>query len=186
MPYPNLIDLVVLAVTAKEPTTISGISKVAKAITPGSWAPTLDAVAAAVDRSLVAGHLLPVDCESLDTRLQLSNSGRKRVNDLLLEPSESSQQTCASTWATVKICCLDLADEETIRVVLAHLSRTVTEEILCLEQRLTRCPHVGPFTRAWFNLERQRLDAMVRLVSEAGSAVASLKQNQLAHEEVIR
>ena len=47
-------------------------------------------------------------------------------------------------------------------MTLAGLSKTVADEMQCLERRSTRCPHIGHFTQAWFDLERQRLGAIAR------------------------
>lgn len=91
-----------------------------------------------MDRSLAAGYLLPVDCERFDAWLRLRNSGRQRVIDLVLAPSVSYWETCVSPWMAVKICRLDLADEATAEAALAGLSKTVADEMQCLESRSTR------------------------------------------------
>ena len=169
MPRNDLSDLVVLALAAKRHTTVRQIVSVAKSLIPEFWSPTAEVIEASIDRNLTAGYLAPELVDRSVTQICLTDTGRQKFTELLILAPSMQFPGRVSAWTTLQLCCLDLADGETVAIALEHLLERISENIRAVQDRSKKCPHSGRFTRAWFEMEQHRLETMARLITEAST-----------------
>ena len=161
----EITDLTILGIARQGPVNPPRLVSSAKVLAPEYWQPTDDVIVLAIRRNLDLGYLRTLTVEKETNKLILSECGRARLDELLLDDKSYQNWPTITTLEALKICFLDSADTETTKTVLAGMKSRLVNRLANFE----KCSYIyfgeTRFSSPWVALERQRLENWAQKLS---------------------
>jgi len=161
----EITDLTILGIARQGPVNPPRLVSSAKMLAPEFWQPTDDVIVMAIRRNLNLGHLRSLTAKKETNNLILSECGRSRLAELLLDDKSYENWPTTTTLEVLQFCFLDSADTETTKTVLARMKARLVKRLANFEM----CSYVyfgeSRFSNPWVALERQRLENWAQKLS---------------------
>ena len=161
----EITDLTILGIARQGPVNPHCLVASAKMLAPEFWQPTDDVIVMAIRRNLDLGHLRSLTAEKQTNNLILSECGRARLGELLLDDKSYENWPTTTTLEALQFCFLDRADTETTKTVLAGMKSRLVNHLANFE----KCSYIyfgeSRFSSPWVALERQRLESWAQKLS---------------------
>jgi len=153
MLYDSPVRTAVLGVLTEGPSTPREIIASVKQLAGTVWHPTGDAVLAAIERAMEAGHLQSVDQA---TRLELTSAGIECFRGLLESPWDGSNTVTGRVTVALKIRFIDVLTPEIARAVLTDLRQNHGDAIKILRADYSKAQRHGLPGIQWIQHELER------------------------------
>ena len=161
----EITDLTILGIARQGPVNPHCLVASAKMLAPEFWQPTDDVIVMAIRRNLNLGHLRSLTAKKETNNLILSECGRSRLGELLLDDKSYENWPTTTTLEALQFCFLDSADMETAKTVLAGMKSRLVKRLANFE----KCSYIyfgeTRFSSPWVALERQRLENWAQKLS---------------------
>ena len=161
----EITDLTILGIARQGPVNPPRLVSSAKMLAPEFWQPTDDVIVMAIRRNLNLGRLRSLTAEKETNNLILSECGRARLGELLLDNKSYENWPTTTTLEALQFCFLDSADTETTKTVLIGMKSRLVNRLANFE----KCSYIyygeSRFSSPWVALERQRLENWAQMLS---------------------